>query len=193
MSGHSKWSTIKHKKAANDAKRGKLFTRLIKELTISARLGGGDPESNPRLRTAIGAAKSANMPSDNIKRGILKGTGELPGVMYEEVTYEGYGPGGAAVFVEAMTDNKNRTLPEIRNMFGKLGGNLGETGSVAWIFEKKGMIQVDKSAADEETVLEIALEAGAADMEESDDTFDITTPPDAYDIVRTALEALAAR
>src|SRR6188768_4056863 len=144
MSGHSKWHTIKHKKGAADAKRGKIFTRIIKELTVAARSGGGDVDTNPRLRTIVAEAKSVNMPADNIKRAIQKGTGELPGVTYEEILYEGYGPGGAALLVEAMTDNKMRTLPEIRHMFTKHGGNLGENGSVAWMFQKKGLLQVDK-------------------------------------------------
>src|SRR5213593_775533 len=164
MSGHSKWHSIKHKKGAADAKRGKIFTRLIKELTVAARSGGGDPESNPRLRTIITEAKSVNMPADNIKRAIQRGTGELPGVSYEEVTFEGYGPGGAAILIEAMTDNKNRTLPEIRTIFSKHGGNLGESGSVKFLFQKKGYIAIEKEKATEDDVMEAAIEAGAEDV-----------------------------
>src|SRR5512139_1981696 len=160
MSGHSKWSTIKHKKAALDAKRGKVFTRIIKELTIAARIGGGDPAGNPRLRSAVVDAKAANMPADNIKRAIQKGTGELPGVSYEEVSYEGYGPGGVAVMVEVTTDNKNRTDSEIRHIFDRNGGSLGEAGCVGWMFEKRGLILVEKASVDEDKLLEIVLEAG---------------------------------
>jgi YebC/PmpR family DNA-binding regulatory protein len=189
MSGHSKWSTIKHKKAANDAKRGKLFTRLIKELTISAKLGGGDVDANPRLRTAIAAAKSANMPSDNIKRAIQKGTGELPGVSYEEVAYEGYGPGGVAIYVDTLTDNRMRTTPEIRHAFSKHGGNLGEPNSVAWMFEKRGFIAVPAAATDEETLMELALEAGAEDLSVSDDQFEVVCSPESFHAVQTALES----
>ena len=188
MSGHSKWHSIKHKKAAVDAKRGKIFTRLIKEITIAARDGGGDPDGNARLRTAVAAAKAANMPADNIKRAIQKGTGELPGTSYEEVTYEGYGPGGVAVLVEVVTDNKNRTTPEIRHAFSKYGGNLGENGCVAWMFESKGLIQIESKSTDEDALLETALEAGAADVTESDESWDVFTPPDVFDDVRHALE-----
>src|SRR5919108_3482024 len=163
MSGHSKWHSIKHKKAATDAKRGKMFTSLIKEITVAARIGGGDPEGNPRLRSAILGAKAVNMPSENIKRAIQKGTGELPGQSYEDAFYEGYGPGGVAMIVEAVTDNKNRTVSEIRHLFSRHGGNLSESGSVAWMFHKKGYISVEKSKADEDTLLNIALEAGADD------------------------------
>ena len=160
MSGHSKWSTIKHKKAALDAKRGKVFTRVIKELTVAARAGGGDPDGNPRLRSAIAEAKASNMPADNIKRAIMKGTGELPGVTYEEVVYEGYGPGGVAIYVEVLTDNKMRTTPEIRHTFTKHGGDLGQPNSVSWMFEKKGQFSIPSAAASEERVMEVALEAG---------------------------------
>ncbi len=188
MSGHSKWSSIKHKKGAADAKRGRLFTRLIKEITVAARLGGGDPASNPRLRQAVQAAKNANMPQDNINRGIKKGTGELEGVHYEEVTYEGYGPGGAAIFVEAVTDNKNRTVGELRALFGKNGGNLGESGCVAWIFDQRGMVTVPATGKSEEEVFEIALEAGAEDLNKEDDEFQILTSVEKFESVRKALE-----
>jgi YebC/PmpR family DNA-binding regulatory protein len=191
MSGHSKWSTIKHKKAALDAKRGKIFTRLIKELTIAARIGGGDPAGNPRLRTAIADAKAANMPADNIKRAIQKGTGELPGVTYEEVVYEGYGPGGVAVYVEILTDNKMRTTPEIRHIFTKHGGDLGQPNSVSWMFEKKGQFTVPASGVGEDRLMEIALEAGADDLGREDDTFEITCSPGAFNAVREALEKAA--
>ncbi|MBW2590849.1 MAG: YebC/PmpR family DNA-binding transcriptional regulator, partial [Deltaproteobacteria bacterium] len=160
MSGHSKWSSIKHKKGATDAKRGKVFTKLIKEITVVARAGGGDPDANPRLRAAIAAAKNENMPKDNIERAIKKGTGELEGVNYEESTYEGYGPGGAAVFIESVTDNKNRAVADIRHIFSKHGGNLGENGCVAWMFDKKGYIAIKKKAVDEDSIMEIAIEAG---------------------------------
>ena len=188
MSGHSKWHSIKHKKAAVDAKRGKIFTSLIKEITIAARLGGGDPDGNPRLRTAILAAKAVNMPSENIKRAIQKGTGELPGQHYEDATYEGYGPGGVAMLVEAVTDNKNRTVSEIRHVFAKHGGNLGENGCVAWMFHKKGYMVVEKSKADEDTLLDIALEAGAEDMKESGETYEIYTAPESFEAVLEALK-----
>jgi YebC/PmpR family DNA-binding regulatory protein len=188
MSGHSKWSTIRHKKAAQDAKRGKIFTKLIKELTVSAKLGGGDPDGNPRLRTAVAAARSANMPADNIKRAIQKGTGELPGVSYEEVAYEGYGPGGVAILLETMTDNRMRTTPELRHLFTKHGGNLGEPNSVAWMFEKKGRLSVARSDADEDRLMEIALEAGADDLQEDDDCFVIYTSPTAFPAVQQAVE-----
>jgi YebC/PmpR family DNA-binding regulatory protein len=188
MSGHSKWHSIKHKKAAADAKRGKIFTSLIKEITVAARISGGDPDGNPRLRSAILAAKAVNMPSENIKRAIQKGTGELPGQSYEDATYEGYGPGGIAMLVEAVTDNKNRTVSEIRHVFAKHGGNLGESGCVAWMFHKKGYIVVDKAKADEDTLLSIALEAGADDMKESGSTFEIYTGPENYEAVVGALK-----
>ena len=188
MSGHSKWSTIKHKKAAQDAKRGKVFTKLIKELTVAARLGGGDPEGNPRLRSAIAAARSANMPADNIKRAIRKGTGELPGVSYEEVAYEGYGPGGVAILIETLTDNRMRTTPEIRHLFTKHNGNLGEPNSVAWMFEKKGRVSVPRSATDEDRLMELGLEAGADDLQEEGDCFVVYAAPTALPAVQQALE-----
>ena len=189
MSGHSKWSTIKHKKAAADAKRGKVFTRLIKEITISARVGGGDPEGNPRLRSAVNAAKAANMPADNIKRAIQKGTGELPGTTYEEVVYEGYGPGGVAVYLEVLTDNKMRTTPEIRHLFSKHGGNLGEPGSVAWMFQKRGQFLIPDGATTEDRLMELALEAGAEDLQRSDDGFEVYSSPEVFEAVQGALEA----
>lgn len=189
MSGHSKWSTIKRKKGKADAERGRLFTKLIKEITVAARFGGGDPETNPRLRTAVLNAKSNSMPADNIKRAIQKGTGELEGASYDEITYEGYGPGGVAVMVEVVTDNKNRTVAEIRHLFSKYGGNLGESGSVGWIFSKKGLIEVETSKAPEDTLLELALEHGASDMTTEGDLFEITTPPDVFETVRAALES----
>ena len=170
MSGHSKWHTIKHKKGAADAKRGKVFTRIIKELTVAARNGGGDPGMNPRLRTIIADAKAVNMPADNIKKAIQRGTGELPGVTYEEITYEGYGPGGAALIIECLTDNKNRTVGELRHMLEKHNGNLGASNSVAWMFAKKGYIVIDKAAADEEKLLNAALEAGAEDVRDDGDS-----------------------
>lgn len=188
MSGHSKWSTIKHKKAAQDAKRGKVFTKLIKEITVAARLGGGDPGANPRLRAAIAAAKAANMPKNNIERAIKKGTGELEGVSYEEVTYEGYGPGGVAVLVETITDNRQRTVADIRHIFSKRGGSLGEPGSVAWMFEKKGLIVVEKDKAEEETLLDLALEAGAEDLKEQETEWEVITEPGAFEQVKAALE-----
>ncbi|HXI12191.1 MAG TPA: YebC/PmpR family DNA-binding transcriptional regulator [Thermoanaerobaculia bacterium] len=189
MSGHSKWSTIKHKKGAADAKRGKIFTRIIKEMTVAARMGGGDVDGNPRLRAAIVEAKAANMPKDNIDRAIKKGTGELEGSTYEEVTYEGYGPGGVAVMVEALTDNGNRTTPEIRHMFEKHGGNFGAPGSVRFQFEKKGYFVVEKSAVSEDRLMEVALEAGADDLQtEEQEVFEIYTTPDAFEAVRAALE-----
>jgi YebC/PmpR family DNA-binding regulatory protein len=188
MSGHSKWSTIKHKKAAQDAKRGKLFTKLIKELTIAARLGGGDPDANPRLRSAVAAARAANMPLDNIKRAVARGTGELPGVTYEEVVYEGYGPGGVAVYVETLTDNRMRTTPEIRHLFTKHAGNLGEPNSVAWMFEKRGFFLVPREAVDEERLMEVVLEAGAEDLREEGDHFEVSAPPESFHQVQQALE-----
>jgi YebC/PmpR family DNA-binding regulatory protein len=187
MSGHSKWSSIKHKKAATDAKRGKVFTKLIKEITVSARLGGKDQNANPRLRTAIGAAKAANMPHDNIERAIKKGTGELPGVSYEEVTYEGYGPGGVAVLIQAMTDNRNRTVAEIRHLFSKHGGNMAEAGAVGWMFEKKGVILVETDKAEEDLLLELSLEAGADDLQTEEGNYVVTTSTEAFEVVREAL------
>jgi YebC/PmpR family DNA-binding regulatory protein len=188
MSGHSKWATIKHKKGAADAKRGRLFTKLIKELTMAARLGGADPAGNPRLRKAVDDAKAVNMPADNIKRGIQRGTGELPGVSYEEVTYEGYGPGGAAVLIDVMTDNKNRTLPEIRTIFSKHGGNLGESGSVKFLFQKKGYITIEKDKASEDQVMEAAIEAGADDVSSDGEQHEIQTAPEKLLAVKESLE-----
>jgi YebC/PmpR family DNA-binding regulatory protein len=190
MSGHSKWHTIKHKKGAADAKRGKVFTRIIKELTVAARNGGGDPNMNPRLRTIIADAKSVNMPADNIKKAIQRGTGELPGVTYEEITYEGYGPGGAALIVETMTDNKNRTVGELRHMLEKYNGNLGSSGSVAWMFSKKGYIVVDKAAADEEKLLNAVLEAGGDDLRDDEGSWEVITEPAQFEGVRDAVKAL---
>jgi YebC/PmpR family DNA-binding regulatory protein len=186
MSGHSKWATIKHKKGALDAKRGKIFTRLIKEITIAAK-AGGDPDGNPRLRTAIAAAKAENMPADNIKRAIQRGTGELPGAVYEEITFEGYGPGGVAIIVETTTDNRNRTVSEIRHIFSKNGGNLGESGSVRFMFNKKGVIAVPKTAADEEKLMNIVLEAGGEDLNDEGDTWEIITDPAAFEAVAQAV------
>ncbi len=183
MSGHSKWHSIKHKKGAADAKRGKIFTRLIKELTVAARLGGGDPDTNARLRTVVAEAKAQNMPADNIKRAIRRGTGEEPGVSYEEVTYEGYGPGGAALLIEVLTDNKNRTVGELRHLLSKHGGNLGEANCVAWMFDKKGYVVIEKSKAEEETLLTAVLEAGAEDLRGDDDNWEIISPPDAFPAV----------
>ncbi len=188
MSGHSKWATIKRKKGKTDAERGKVFTRHIKEITIAAREGGGDPDGNPRLRTAIAAAKGSNMPADNIKRGILKGTGELPGVIYESINYEGYGPGGVAIFMEALTDNKNRCVGEVRHALTKYGGNLGSSGCVAWMFEKQGVITIEADAADEDTVMEVAMEAGAEDIKIESDIYEIITKPADIDTVRSAIE-----
>jgi len=188
MSGHSKWSTIKHKKAAADAKRGKLFTRLIKELTIAAKLGGGDATGNPRLRSAITVAKAANMPADNIKRAIRKGTGELPGVTYEEVSYEAYGPGGVAILIETLTDNRMRTTPEIRHVFTKHGGSLAEPNSVAWMFDTRGRITVPVTSIDEDKLLELVLEAGADDLRQDDDQFEIVTSQESFHAVEQALE-----
>ncbi|MGI8555315.1 MAG: YebC/PmpR family DNA-binding transcriptional regulator [Pyrinomonadaceae bacterium] len=184
MSGHSKWHTIKHKKGALDAKRGKVFTKLIKEITVAARTGGsGDVEANARLRKAVNDAKAQNMPNDTIDRAIKRGTGELEGVNYEEITYEGYGIGGVAVLVETMTDNRNRTVAELRHLFSKNGGNLGESGSVAWMFDKKGLIVVDKAAKPEDELFEIAIEAGAEDMQDDEDVFEIYTAPENFDAV----------
>jgi YebC/PmpR family DNA-binding regulatory protein len=190
MSGHSKWHTIKHKKGALDAKRGKMFTRIIKELTVAARNGGGDPDSNPRLRTVIADAKAVNMPADNIKKAIQRGTGELPGVSYEEVTYEGYGPGGAAVIIEALTDNKNRTVGELRHMLTKHNGNLAESNAVAWMFSKKGYIVVEKAGADEEKLLNAVLDAGGDDLRDDGDTWEVLSEPSAFEAVRDAVKAL---
>lgn len=189
MSGHSKWHSIKHKKMAADAKRGRLFTKLIKEITVAARLGGGDIESNPRLRAAVAEARAANMPAENIKRAIMRGTGELPGTSYEEVTYEGYGPGGAAILVEAMTDNKNRTVAELRHIFSKYGGNLGETGCVSWMFQKKGYFVIEKSQIEEDALLSIALDAGAEDVREDDGNWEVIAPPEALEQIKQAFES----
>ncbi len=187
MSGHSKWHSIKHKKAAADSKRGKIFTKLIKEMSVAARIGGGDVDSNPRLRTAVAAAKAVNMPLDNIKRAIMKGTGELPGQSYESVTYEGYGPGGAAVLVECLTDNKNRTVAEIRHHFSKHGGNLAETGAVQWMFERKGYLTVSKESASEDKLLELALDAGADDLKSEGESFEIYTSFESFETVKAAI------
>ena len=189
MSGHSKWSQIKHKKANSDAKRGKVFTKIVKEIATAAKLGGGDPDGNPRLRTAIDNAKEVNMPHDNIKKAIMKGTGELPGVSYEEYLYEGYGPAGVAVMVEVMTDNKNRTVPEIRHIMAKNGGSLGESGCVSWIFDKKGYILVNKTRASEDAVMSAALEAGAEDMKNDpeEENFEVITSPEDFAAVNEAI------
>jgi len=187
MSGHSKWATIKHKKGVADARRGKLFTKLIKEITVAARIGGGDPDANPRLRTAIADAKAENMPADNIKRAIQRGTGELPGAQYEEVVYEGYGPGGVALMIEVTTDNRNRTLAEIRHILSKHGGNLGETGCVTWMFNKRGYIVVEKAKASEDALLELVTEAGAEDMREDGENWEIFSPVENFQKVVDAL------
>ena len=188
MSGHSKWATIKHKKGALDAKRGKIFTRLIKEITIAAKNGGGDPDKNPRLRKAVADAKAENMPADNIKRAIQRGTGELPGVQYEEFTLEGYGPGGAAVLVEISTDNRNRTVSEVRHVFSKNGGNMAEAGAVSWMFHKKGDIVVPKAAAKEDDLMNIVLDAGGEDLKDDGESWEIVTDPHAYEAVLEALK-----
>jgi YebC/PmpR family DNA-binding regulatory protein len=190
MSGHSKWHTIKHKKGAADAKRGKIFTRIIKELTVAARAGGGDPDTNPRLRTIIAEAKSNNMPSDNIKRAIRRGTGEEPGVSYEEAQYEGYGPGGAAVIVDVLTDNKNRTVGEIRHLLTKYGGNLAETNAVAWMFSKKGYIVVPKSKANEDTLMAAVLDAGGDDLRDDEDNWEVLSPVENFQAVLEAVKGL---
>jgi len=190
MSGHSKWHTIKHKKGAADAKRGKIFTRIIKELTVAARNGGGDPDMNPRLRTIIADAKQVNMPADNIKRAIRRGTGEEEGVNYEEIMYEGYGPGGVAVIVDTITDNRNRTVSEVRHIFGKYGGNLGEANSVGWMFDKKGLVVVGKAKAQEDTLMSAALDAGADDMKDEGDVWEVTCSPESHQAVLDAIKAL---
>lgn len=190
MSGHSKWHTIKHKKGAADAKRGKIFTRLIKELTVAARSGGGDPDMNPRLRTVIAEAKQHNMPADNIKRAIRRGTGEEEGVHYDEVTYEGYGPGGVALLIETLTDNRNRTVGELRHLLSKHGGNLGETNSVAWMFDKKGLVTLSKDKVDEETLMTAVLEAGADDMTADGDNWEVVSAPDSHQAVVDAIKGL---
>ena len=189
MSGHSKWATIKHKKGALDAKRGKIFTRLIREITISAKGGGGDPDGNPRLRTAILAAKAENMPQENIKRAIQRGTGELEGVNYDEIKFEGYGPGGVAIIVDVLTDNRNRAVSEIRHAFAKNGGNLGESGSVRFLFAKKGLITIEKSAASEEQLMDIVLEHGGEDLNDQGNTWEIVTEPASYEAVAAAVKA----
>ncbi len=189
MSGHSKWANIKHRKGAADARRGKIFTKLIKEITVSARMGGGDIAANPRLRRVVDLAKTENMPKDNIDRAIKKGTGELEGVSYEENTYEGYGPGGAAVFVESLTDNKNRAVSEIRHCFTKCGGNLGSGGCVAWMFDNKGYLVIEKSAVNEDRLMEAALEAGAEDVREDGSNFEVITAPEDFEAVKEAIEA----
>ncbi len=188
MSGHSKWATIKHKKAAQDAKRGKVFTRLIREIQIAARHGGPDPDANPRLRTAVAAAKAQSMPADNIKRAIMRGSGQMEGESLEEITFEGYAPGGVAVMVDVVTDNRNRTVSEIRHAFSKNGGNMGETGCVGWMFDKKSLVVVAKEAASEDELMEAALGAGAEDMRDEGENWAIVSPPDAHDNVLTALE-----
>ena len=188
MSGHSKWSTIKHKKGATDAKRGKIFTKVIKEITVAARIGGGDVDGNPRLRLAVQKAKEVNMPQENVMRAIKKGTGELEGVQYQEISYEGYGPGGVAIFMEVMTDNKNRTIGELRAALDKNGGNMGENGCVAWIFEKKGIITIMISEKDEEELLELVMDAGGDDLQTVDDYYEITTSVESFESVRKAIE-----
>jgi YebC/PmpR family DNA-binding regulatory protein len=188
MSGHSKWSTIKHKKGATDAKRGKIFTKVIKEITVAARIGGGDVDGNPRLRLAVQKAKEVNMPQENVTRAIKKGTGELEGVQYQEISYEGYGPGGVAIFMEVMTDNKNRTISELRAVLDKNGGNMGENGCVAWIFEKKGTITIMTPEKDEEELLELVMDAGGDDLQTVDDHYEITTSIETFESVRKAIE-----
>ena len=188
MSGHSKWATTKHKKAATDAKRGKIFTKIGKEITVAARLGGGDINGNARLRTAVAKAKAVSLPADNIKRAIQRGTGELPGVSYEEIIYEGYGPGGVAVIIESMTDNRNRTVSEIRNIFSKAGGNMGESGCVSWMFHKKGYLVINSAKIDEDKLMTLALDAGADDMQPEDDNFVVTTAPNDFEKVKKVLE-----
>lgn len=189
MSGHSKWATIKRKKASVDAKRGKIFTQIIKEITIAAKMGGGDPNGNPRLRLAIDKAKANNMPADNIKRAVMKGTGELPGVTYEEVTYEAYGPAGVAMLIESVTDNKNRTVSELRHLLDRNGGKLATSGSVAWSFHKKGVIQIPKSNYGEDEILNIILEAGADDLKVEDEFYEVITTPENFEPVKKALKS----
>src|SRR5512139_87147 len=190
MSGHSKWHTIKHKKGAADAKRARVFTRIIKELPVAARAGGGAPATNPRLRTLVAEAKQVNMPAENIKRASRRGTGEEPGVQYEEITYEGYGPGGVALIIEAMTDNKNRTVGEIRHLLTKYGGDLGQSNSVAWMFEKKGYIVIEKTKASEDTLLSAALDAGADDLRDDGDNWEVVSAPESFPAVKEAVEKL---
>ena len=190
MSGHSKWHSIKHKKGATDAKRGKIFTKIIKELTVAARAAGGDPDGNPRLRTVVAEAKSVNMPADNIKRAIRRGTGEEAGVSYEEVTYEGYGPGGVAIMVDALTDNRKRTVSEVRHLLSKHGGNLGESNSVAWMFTKQGYVLVAKTAAEEEALMTAAIDAGADDLRDDEGNWEVVSPPEAFPAVLEAVKQL---
>ena len=190
MSGHSKWHSIKHKKGAADAKRGKIFTRIIKELTVAARAGGGDPESNPRLRTIIAEANASNMPPDNIKRAIRRGTGEEPGMSYEEATFGAYGPGGAALIIDVLTDNRNRTVGELRHLLTKHGGNLAEANSVAWMFSKRGYIVIEKSKVDEETLMAATLDAGADDLRDDEDNWEVLSAPEAFPSVREAVKKL---
>ena len=190
MSGHSKWHTIKHKKGATDAKRGKIFTRIIRELTVAARDGGGDPEMNPRLRTVVADAKANNMPRENIDRAIRRGTGEEPGVTYDEITYEGYGPGGVALMIETLTDNKNRTVGEIRHLLGKYAGNLAAENSVAWMFSRKGQILVEKGKIDEDKLLSVVLDAGADDMNDDEGDWEVVCAPEHFEVVRDAVQAL---
>jgi YebC/PmpR family DNA-binding regulatory protein len=189
MSGHSKWSSIKHKKALKDARRGKLFTKLIKEITVAARLGGGDINGNPRLRTAVITARQNSMPSDNIDRAIKKGTGDLEGVTYEDITYEAYGPGGVAILVQSLTDNRNRTVADVRSILTKHGGNLASAGAVGWMFQKRGLVTVERAGVDEDRVMEIALEAGADDVREAGDILEVLAPPERFEQVKEALEA----
>jgi YebC/PmpR family DNA-binding regulatory protein len=188
MSGHSKWATTKHKKAANDSKRGKIFTKIIREISVAARIGGGDPVSNPRLRTVLLKARAANMPADNIARAIKKGTGELEGVSYEEVTYEGFGPGGVALLIDVLTDNRNRTVAEVRHILGKHNGNLGENGSVSYMFDRRGMLAFNRAEVSEDTLMEAALEAGAEDVAEEGETLEVLTSPQEFEAVKTSLE-----
>jgi len=188
MAGHSKWANIKHRKGAQDVKRGKIFTRLIKEITVAARMGGGDIEANPRLRHAVNNAKSENMPKNTVERAIKKGTGELEGENYEEIIYEGYGPGGAAIIIESLSDNKNRTVAEVRHALTKHNGNLGANGCVAWMFDKKGIFVVDKEGTDEDTVMEVAIDAGAEDVRDEGDVFEVITEPEDYEVVQKALD-----
>ncbi len=189
MSGHSKWANIKHKKGREDAKRGKVFTKLIKEITVAARMGGGDPSANPRLRSAMLASRAENMPKDTLERAVKRGTGELEGVNYEEIVYEGYGPGGAAMIVESLTDNKNRAIAEIRHIFTKCGGNIGANGCVSWMFDKKGIIAVSKDAVEEDTLMEMAIEAGAEDVKDEGDTFEVLTAVEDFNDVKEAIDA----
>lgn len=188
MSGHSKWASIRHKKGAVDAKRGKIFSKLIKEITVAARLGGGDPEGNPRLRVAVQAAKAQNMPKDNIARAIKKGTGELAGTSYEEYNYEAYGPGGVALMMNCLTDNRNRTIADIKHIFERHGGNLGEPGCVSWMFEKRGLVVFEKNSVEEEKLLDLALEAGAEDIKESETQFEVLTDPADFESIKKVFD-----